>query len=207
METSEEYCIRVPAFEAFVQAALRVVGQHHQAQDAIAALRPSFSALLWDDGWLPAEVAQPAPNSGMGGGIGQYLLYRDAERTLSISSLVVPAEAMTPVHDHLGWGLVGLYSGEQNEEVFRRLDDGGSEDYAELELVERRRLRRGDFYDLIPPAGDIHRVVAASASPSVSIHLLRNDVGCIQRHAFEPEHQAVKPFRSGYVNAECVSRG
>lgn len=69
--------------------------------------------------------------------------------------------------------------------------------------MERRHLTRGDFYELIPPDGDIHRVVAANEQPSVSIHLLRNDVGCIHRHQFELEAHAVKPFRSGYVNVEC----
>jgi predicted metal-dependent enzyme (double-stranded beta helix superfamily) len=139
----------------------------------------------------------------MGGGIGSYLLYRNGAGTLSISSLVVPAGAMTPIHDHLGWGLVGLYRGEQHEEVFRRTDAGESEDRADLDLIDRRHLRRGDFYALIPPDGDIHRVVAASAQPSVSIHLLRNDVGCIHRHSFDLEAHAVRPFRSGYVNVEC----
>ena len=97
---------------------------------------------------------------------------------------------MTPIHVHLGWGLVGLYRGEQDEEVFRRLDLGDRAGHAELDLVERRHLRRGDFYDLIPPEGDIHRVVASGEVPSVSIHLLRNDVGCIDRHSFDLEAAA-----------------
>jgi predicted metal-dependent enzyme (double-stranded beta helix superfamily) len=107
------------------------------------------------------------------------------------------------VHDHLAWGLVGLYRGEQEEEVFRRLDDGTAAGVARLERVERRRLRSGDFYELIPPAGDIHRVRSAPESASVSIHMLGNDVGCVDRHVFEPEKSLVLPFRSGYTNAPC----
>jgi predicted metal-dependent enzyme (double-stranded beta helix superfamily) len=110
---------------------------------------------------------------------------------------------MTPVHDHLAWGLVGLYRGEQFEEVFVRRDDGSRDGVARLDVIDRRHLRRGEFYDLIPPHGDIHRVVAANEQPSVSIHLLRNDVGCIHRHAFDVEESSVRPFRSGYVNVEC----
>ena len=203
LSADELVCDTAP-FRRFVESVVDVVERHDDAHGAIAELRPSFSDLLRDDNWLPEEFARPAQNSGMGGGIGSYLLYRNAERTLSISALVVPAGAMTPVHDHLGWGLVGLYRGEQNEEVFLRTDDGAQEGRAELDLTERRHLRRGDFYELIPPHGDIHRVVAANEQPSVSIHLLRNDVGCIHRHSFVPEEHAVKPFRSGYVNVECV---
>ena len=54
-------------------------------------MRAPFGRLLRDDGFLPDAFAVPAAESGMGGGIGAYLLYRNGARTLSISSLVVPA--------------------------------------------------------------------------------------------------------------------
>jgi predicted metal-dependent enzyme (double-stranded beta helix superfamily) len=199
----DEYVVNTAPFHAFVASVVAVVERQSDAEAAIAELRDPFARLLRDDDWLPDAFAVPAVDGGMGGGIGSYLLYRNAARTLSISSLVVPAAAMTPIHDHLGWGLVGLYRGEQHEEVFRRTDAGEREGQADLDLIDRRHLRRGDFYALIPPDGDIHRVVAASAQPSVSIHLLRNDVGCVHRHSFDLEAHEVRPFRSGYVNVEC----
>jgi predicted metal-dependent enzyme (double-stranded beta helix superfamily) len=199
----DQYAVNTAPFHAFVASATATVERHADAERAIAELREPFSKLLWNDDWLPDAFAVPAVEGGMGGGIGSYLLYRNAARSLSISSLVVPAGAMTPIHDHLGWGLVGLYRGEQHEEVFRRTDGGERDGRAHLDLVDRRHLRRGDFYELIPPDGDIHRVVAANQQPSVSIHLLRNDVGCIERHSFDLEARSVRPFRSGYVNVEC----
>ena len=72
-----------------------------------------------------------------------------------------------------------------------------------LELVDRRPLAAGDFYVLIPPHDDIHRVRTTSPETSVSIHLLTNDTGCVWRHAFDPESGAEQPFRSGYVNVTC----
>ena len=132
----------------------------------------------------------------MGGGIGQWLLYRAGDGSLSLFSLVVPPEAQTPVHDHLAWGLVGLYRGAQEEEVFARRDGA-------LELVVRRSLAPGDFYALIPPQDDIHRVRTTSPEPSVSIHLLTNDTGCVWRHAYDAGTGEVTPFRSGYVNVLC----
>ena len=73
-----------------------------------------------------------------------------------------------------------------------------------LEFVERRELEPGDFYALIPPRDDIHRVRTTSAEASVSIHLLTNDTGCVWRHAFDPESGARRPFRSGYANVDCA---
>ena len=132
----------------------------------------------------------------MGGGIGQWALFRAGDGSLSLFSLVVPPEARTPVHDHLAWGLVGLYQGTQDEEVF-------GPGQGTLEVLERRSLEPGDFYALIPPRDDIHRVTTTSAEPSVSIHLLTNDTGCVWRHAYEPDTGEARPFRSGYVNAPC----
>ena len=76
-----------------------------------------------------------------------------------------------------------------------------------LDLVERRTLRPGDFYALIPPRDDIHRVRTTSPVTSVSIHLLTNDTGCVWRHAYDSESGEEKPFRSGYVNASCEPGG
>jgi 3-mercaptopropionate dioxygenase len=88
--------------------------------DACGRLRPGFAELLADPDWLPPTYQEPAAESGMGGGIGQWLLYRAGDGSLSLFSLVVPPDAQTPVHDHLAWGLVGLYRGAQDEEIYVR---------------------------------------------------------------------------------------
>ena len=166
-------------------------------EEACAAIRPRFAQLLADPDWLPAIYRAPAADSGMGGGIGQWLLCRADDGSLSLFSLVVPPGAETPVHDHLAWGLVGLYRGTQDEEIYV-LREGGA-----LELRERRALRPGDFYALLPPRDDIHRVRTTSPETSVSIHLLTNDTGCVWRHAYDVESGEASPFRSGYVNVAC----
>jgi predicted metal-dependent enzyme (double-stranded beta helix superfamily) len=152
--------------------------------------------LLADSGWLPYEYQAAAPESGMGGGIGQWLLYRADDGSLSLFSLVVPPGSKTPIHDHLAWGLVGLYRGTQDEEIYAQRG-------RDLELVEQRSLEPGDFYVLIPPRDDIHRVRTTSAETSVSIHLLTNDTGCVWRHAWDTASDQPRPFRSGYVNVPC----
>ena len=73
-----------------------------------------------------------------------------------------------------------------------------------LELAQRRPLAPGDFYALIPPRDDIHRVRTTSDETSVSIHPLTNDTGCVWRHAYDPASGNERPFRSGYANAPCA---
>jgi predicted metal-dependent enzyme (double-stranded beta helix superfamily) len=193
---TDEFVLDTPVVRSFIDAVRAAIGVATSAADAIERIRPRFADLLADPGWLPAVYQEPAPESGMGGGIGQWLLYRAGDGSLSLFSLVVPAESETPVHDHLAWGLVGLYRGTQDEEIFAR-------EAGVMRLSERRALRPGGFYALIPPRDDIHRVRTTSAETSVSIHLLTNDTGCVWRHAYDPDSGEERPFRSGYVNVAC----
>jgi 3-mercaptopropionate dioxygenase len=197
---ADEYVLDTPTVRSFIADVRAAIAQSASAEAACDAIRPRFAALLADPDWLAPEYRRDAPESGMGGGIGQWLLFRAADRSLTLFSLVVPAGAQTPVHDHLAWGLVGLYRGTQDEEIYAPAPagDGGG-----LELRERRALAPGDFYALLPPRDDIHRVRTTSPETSVSIHLLTNDTGCVWRHAYEPESGAVRPFRSGWVNVAC----
>jgi predicted metal-dependent enzyme (double-stranded beta helix superfamily) len=198
----EEYVLDTPRLRRFIEHVNEVRRAMADPREGIARIRPAFAELLAAPDWLPAQYQAPAPASGMGRGIGMWLLYRAGDGGLAFSALVVPAGMHTPVHDHLAWGLVGLYRGEQEEDVFTRRDDASAEGRADLALSLSQRLRPGDFYELLPE-NDIHRVRTISPTASVSLHLLGNDNGCIWRHRFLPEEGRVEPFRSGYVNAPC----
>jgi predicted metal-dependent enzyme (double-stranded beta helix superfamily) len=191
-----EYLLDTPTVRSFVADVRAVIEKARSPVAACDEIRPRFAELLADPEWLPERYREAVPDSGMGGGIGQWALFRAHDGSLSLFALVVPPGAATPVHDHLAWGLVGLYRGTQDEEIY--LQRGGR-----LELVERRALEAGDFYVLIPPQDDIHRVRTTSPETSVSIHLLTNDTGCVWRHAYEPGSGSVEPFRSGYANVAC----
>jgi predicted metal-dependent enzyme (double-stranded beta helix superfamily) len=107
------------------------------------------------------------------------------------------------VHDHLAWGLVGVYRGEQFETIYRRLDDGGAAGRADLQVAKELHVKAGDFYTLLPPQDDIHYVTTVSEGASVSLHLLANDTACVVRHRFDPAEGTVTPFRSKYSNTPC----
>jgi predicted metal-dependent enzyme (double-stranded beta helix superfamily) len=193
---SDELLLDTPLVRDFLTHVRGAIAAAGSPEEACRAIRPRFAELLADPEWLPEQYLVANPESGMGGGIGQWLLGRARDGSLSLFSLVVPPAASTPVHDHLAWGLVGLYRGRQDEEIFTQ--DGGV-----LRLADRRALVAGDFYELLPPRDDIHRVTTTSPESSVSIHLLTNDTGCVWRHTYDPRSGAAEPFRSGYGNAAC----
>jgi predicted metal-dependent enzyme (double-stranded beta helix superfamily) len=194
----DEYVLDTARVRQVVAEVRARIAEAKPPRETCGLIEPLFSELLADPAWLPQRYQEPAAESGMGGGIGQWLLFRAADRSLALFSLVVPPGAMTPVHDHLAWGLVGLYRGSQDEEFYR---PGGGR----LELVRRRPLSPGDFYALVPPQNDVHRVRTTSPVTSVSIHLLANDTGCVLRHTYDEQTGEQRPFRSGYVNAPCES--
>jgi len=200
------FLVDAPEIRALVDETRRLTAEIADTAARVEALRPAFGKLLAADNWLPKEYSEPDLKSGMGSGIGQYALYRAEDGSLCLFSLVIPAGAETPIHDHLAWGLIGVYRGMQSETVYRRLDDRQDEAKATLEVARKQTVKRGEFYTLLPPLDDIHYVKTVSRGPSVSIHLLANDTACVTRHRFDAQSGIVTPFRSGYSNAKCAER-
>ena len=201
---ADEYVLDTPFVHELVAAVREQIDRSATAADACERIRPVFEQALTHRDWLPGEFKRDVPDSGMGGGIGQWLLFRSADRSLCLFSLVVPPGSMTPIHDHLAWGLIGVYRGVQDETVYRRTDDGLDESKANLEIARQQTVKPGEFYTLLPPLDDIHYVKTVSDAPSVSIHLLANDTACVTRHRFDAASGIVTPFRSGYSNAKCA---
>ena len=58
--------------------------------------------------------------------------------SLSLFSARAPPASETPIHDHLAWGLVGLYRGRQDEEIYAQRNGAPR-------LTQRRVLAPGRF--------------------------------------------------------------
>jgi 3-mercaptopropionate dioxygenase len=198
-----EFFLNHPTLHDFVAVTTQIIRDDTEVASKLRRIRTPFETLLNDAEWLPKEFRQPSESATMGHGIASLLLYRSTRKDLSLSTLVVAPGLATPVHNHLSWGLVGLYEGEQEEDEFDVHDQGVEEAHGPLKLRVRRILRRGDFYELVPPWNDVHRVRTISSIPSVSLHFLTNDIGCVVRQKFDPETSRSEPFRSGWSNAPC----
>ena len=191
--------IRPEKLAKFVEGVVEISKMGLPPEEAIEHIYPEFQQMLDSPDWLSDEFKVPLPEK-----FAQYLVHREEDNSLSVMAMVVPAGCTTPVHDHLAWGLVGVYQGSQLETVYHREDDGSDPDRARLTHVATNVLRVGDITRLVPPDGDIHKIETMDKDqPSISIHILGNDIGCRWRHAFEVAKEEVLDFRSGYVNAPC----
>jgi predicted metal-dependent enzyme (double-stranded beta helix superfamily) len=204
--TDGEFFVEHQTLHRFIAEALEIVRGSAEVATKLQQLRAPYQSLLSDQHWLPEEFKQASGNTTMGQGIASLLLYRSDLQDLSLSTLVVEPGLATPIHNHLAWGLVGLYQGEQEEEEYERHVHEVGTSVHPLILRKRRILKKGDFYDLVPPWNDIHRVRTVSPEPSVSLHLLANDIGCVVRQKFDAASGRSEPFRSGWSNAPCEEK-
>src|SRR5262249_27972650 len=134
----DEFVLDTPIVRAFVSDVRAAIAAAPSPREACDAIRPRFAELLARTDWLPGGYRDAVHASGTGGGMGQWLFFRAGDGSLSLFSLVAPSGSATPIHDHLAWGLVGLYRGTQDEEIYAHEHEG-------LELRQRRSLEPGDL--------------------------------------------------------------
>ena len=183
-----------PVLRRFVEDLRNLIAREDRGA-ILEAMRAPVERLLYDPTWITKEFREPVPDT-----TATWAIYRSQEPDLCIFTMVVPPMDMTKVHNHLTDGWVGLVQGEQVERKFMRRDDGSRPGYAELELISEDPIGLGELTPLRHPDEDIHQVITASAIPSVSLHVLCNDLGTVERQAFDPEHHHVEDFISGYTN-------
>src|SRR2546427_8043071 len=93
----DKFSIDNPRLGAFIAEVRTLVARATSPIETVAALREPFSCLLADRTWLPSAFRQPSPQSGMGGGISCLLVYRSADRLLSLMRLFVSPRSVTPI--------------------------------------------------------------------------------------------------------------
>jgi 3-mercaptopropionate dioxygenase len=189
-----------PVLRRFVEDFRNVVAREAAGRPRLDALRAPIESLLADHSWITPEFLVPVPAT-----TATWAVYRSQEPDLCIFTMVVPPLNSTKVHNHLTDGWVGLVQGEQLERHFRRLDDGARPDFADVRQVEEHAIRLGEITPIEYPGADIHQIVTTSREASVSLHVLFNDLGTVERQTFEPADQRATTFVSGYTNVDGAS--
>jgi len=164
-----------------------VVEQQGHDRAIVAAAKPLLEKMLADMSWLDPKYTRGVENASV-----QYRLRKHPDNLYFISATVFWNGYATPVHDHMTWGLVGLWHGTEQEERFTH--DGERTTPAKLRHVGTVVAAPGSVTTLIPPAQEIHRITNISPTPSYSIHVYGTDIDGMLRHRFDLETDEVKPF-------------
>jgi predicted metal-dependent enzyme (double-stranded beta helix superfamily) len=94
-------------------------------------------------------------------------LYR-GEDILVLHGVVPPTPAPVAPHDHRMWAVIGVYQGQEHNELFARTQDGG------LETVDRFTVAAGEARILSPQT--IHSVQAGTESYLGAVHVYGGDL-------------------------------
>jgi predicted metal-dependent enzyme (double-stranded beta helix superfamily) len=106
-------------------------------------------------------------------------------------------EAMTPIHSHGSWGVIGVYKGRDRYQVWRRLDAGTGDGPAQVELVEERILAPGDVVILPAPPQDIHAQQGHDGEAAYEFVLFGANTMLLPRLYFDPEQQLAREVVPG----------
>ena len=177
------------------RCAAGIVGRR-RSRSGLSEIRPLRTLVARLRSGCPRVRPADAPESGMGGGIGHGCSSAPRPVALPVQPRRPPRVEDTDARPpRLG----------THRPLSRRPGRG--------DLPSRRRRTRARA----TPAAGARRLLPLlrhattctgsgrhRRTTSVSIHLLANDTGCVLRHTFDEETGEARPFRSGYVNADCL---
>lgn len=98
-----------------------------------------------------------------------YGLSVDADDRYALYLSVGRKGRETPPHDHTTWAVIVGMSGEEENRIYRRADDGRTPGCCALELREKCVLRAGDGLAYMPDA--IHSIHVISDEPTRHFHI------------------------------------
>jgi predicted metal-dependent enzyme (double-stranded beta helix superfamily) len=180
MSTGNTYGIA--AFIADARRVMEVEGGIRDRAQAVGQLEPLLKRALDGPGWTDPQYATIVD-----GGRPGFAYYKNEDGSLNIYGVLFRPEHPTPTHDHVTWGIIGVYSGQQRTTRYSRVDDGATPGQCSVALEEDAVLTHGATYPLLPPH-DIHRIEVLGAEDGLSIHVLGADLKRQRRRIFDVEN-------------------
>jgi 3-mercaptopropionate dioxygenase len=169
----------VAEFIADAREIMEAPGGVPDREAAVRRLEPVLRRAMDGPGWTDDRYA-----AAMEGGRRGFDYYRNPDGSLFVYGVLFRHGHPTPVHDHVTWGLIGVFSGEQRTARYRRRDDGSTPGRCSVELLADEVLTHGATYPLLPPH-DIHRIEVVSPGDGLSIHVLGADLRLQRRRIFD----------------------
>jgi 3-mercaptopropionate dioxygenase len=183
----------VYSLRQFIRESEAIVRTESTESQKLSQLKPKLELLLQSPGSVPARAFTPRRDR-----FAMNLLHMPADKAYSVVAGVWKPGQTTPIHDHLTWALIGVYSGEERETLYRRTDDKTNPKFAKLEMASEQVNKKGHV-TVLGHTG-IHKVDNISQSPAESIHVYGRDIGNAERHSYDPLTGEIGRFVSGYCN-------
>ena len=169
-----------PAVANLVESLRKTVTLSKDPKTIVTTITPTAIQLAEDKTWLKPEYYQCDYNQGMG----ITILNEEDDHSILVETVAwLPGRGVSP-HDHQTWGLVVGIDGTEINVNWQRIDDGTSQTFAELQIVEERAISQGDAVSLMPE--DIHSVRNEGDKISLSLHIYGKALSSLERYEFDP---------------------
>jgi predicted metal-dependent enzyme (double-stranded beta helix superfamily) len=123
-------------------------------------------------------------------------LYQDESGLTLMHARFGPA-AMTPIHNHNSWAIVGVYRGRDLYQTWRRSDAGNGAGNARVQLIEERVLEAGDVAFVPAPPQDIHAQQGFAGETAYELVLFGSNPAGKPRLYFDPAQGIAYTARRG----------
>ncbi|SEG99931.1 Predicted metal-dependent enzyme of the double-stranded beta helix superfamily [Nonomuraea solani] len=177
--------------DRFIEDVTNLVGRIDDEHEITREVSALLSRLLAGGYRLPPEVTRPSKDRHV-----TYPLYIAPDDSWSLASVVWNMGQRTPVHGHEMWGVVGVYSGAEQE--VRYVKPLPSETGRALTPAGEQVWERGQVTVCCTTDDDVHAVVAIGDEPTIGIHVYGGNIGTMSRRSYDPATGAVHWFVSGW---------
>lgn len=110
------------------------------------------------------------------------------EPGLTVLHTVVKPGFASPPHDHRTWAVIGVYSGQEDNTFFRRIEDRRG-----IEQIGRCTLKQSQV--LILGSDAIHQIATPLATKLIALHVYGKNIFQIERSAWDPATGKERPFK------------
>jgi len=171
---------------------LKELRAHTRGDDEMLREVPDLAKrlILMKHNWLRPYMCEPHPDPRSAG---IHELHQEPDHSLFVAVVTWSPRDETPPHDHGTWAIIAGLEGSETNHWWKRVDDRGNADYAELRRAGSERIDPGTIVAM--PGDAIHSVENDSGGKSVTLHIYGTHVDYTNRHQFDPELHTVKPFR------------
>lgn len=150
-----------------------------------------------DTDWLPTDLLSSAG----GKPFSQYFLCGSQNDLWYAVLCVWLPGATTPIHDHGGWGVVGVLEGEERTIIYRRKGDGETND-DEVSVTEGSVFTcKAKETTTFIGGQDVHKVVNSGEKKAISLHVYEKNLGVVGRNQFDEISGEVTLKRIPYDNS------
>jgi predicted metal-dependent enzyme (double-stranded beta helix superfamily) len=188
-------------FQSFEKSVRKVLQEANTEKEIVNKIRPYFHSLIEKEGLLPKSYKQPNLDK-----YRQFLLYKPQDESFSIVAFVWGPGQTAPIHDHLVWGLVGIYEGTIEETRYRKASDDKNESENNLEIIDTVIAQKKDISFVYPPNADIHSVRNPSNDLAITIHIYGTDIGKQKRNRYENETYVSNAIVTAHENEIAIYR-